>query len=84
VRAPRAGARRPSCPKLDRRPDEQDALRFAASWARGRLSKFEPCLPEHLASAYLAEPLTDPVEAGRALDEGMAERNAGESATSRE
>jgi ATP-dependent Lhr-like helicase len=64
--------------RAENRPDEQDALRFAASCARGRLSKFEPCLPERLASAYLAELLTDPVEARRALDEKIAERNGGE------
>lgn len=64
--------------RAEGRPDEQDALRFAASCARGRLSKFEPCLPEHLANAYLAELLTDPVEARRALDSTMAEWNNSE------
>ncbi len=41
------------------RPDDQDALRFAEQCARGRLSKFQPCLPEVLESRYLADTLTD-------------------------
>jgi ATP-dependent helicase Lhr and Lhr-like helicase len=55
--------------RAEGRPHAGDAMRFAASSARGRLSKFEPCLPEHLASAYLAELLTDPDEARRILAE---------------
>lgn len=45
--------------KNEGRPNEEDAVRFAASCARGRLSKFEPCLPEELLAKYLAEALTD-------------------------
>jgi hypothetical protein len=56
--------------RADSRPDAGDAMRFAASCARGRLSK--PCLPERLASAYLAEPLTDPDQARRVLAEPPA------------
>jgi ATP-dependent Lhr-like helicase len=41
------------------RPDQEDAQRFAAGCARGRLSKFEPCLPQSLLAAYMAEVLTD-------------------------
>ncbi len=39
------------------RPNHADALRFAESCARGRLSKFQQCLPPHLESAYLAQVL---------------------------
>lgn len=41
------------------RPNGEDALRFAASCARGTLSKFEPCLPDRLLNQYLAERLTE-------------------------
>jgi ATP-dependent Lhr-like helicase len=41
------------------RPDHEDALRFAKGCARGRLSKFQPCLPERLEAELLAEALTD-------------------------
>ncbi|MEP6651898.1 MAG: DEAD/DEAH box helicase [Myxococcales bacterium] len=41
------------------RPNADDALQFAASCARGTLSKFEPCLPDRLLNAYLAERLTE-------------------------
>jgi len=40
------------------RPNGDDALQFAASCARGTLSKFEPCLPDRLLNEYLAERLT--------------------------
>jgi ATP-dependent helicase Lhr and Lhr-like helicase len=53
------------------RPDRDDALRFAASCARGRLSKFEPCVPEHLMSEHWAAVLTDPDEARRCLAEAV-------------
>ncbi len=43
------------------RPNHEDALQFAASCARGTLSKFEPCLPDRLLNAYLAERLTEVV-----------------------
>lgn len=45
------------------RPNEQDALRFAVSCARARLSKFQPCLSERLEALYLADLLTDPAAA---------------------
>jgi ATP-dependent Lhr-like helicase len=41
------------------RPNEADAIQFAASCARGSLSKFEPCLPDRLLNQYLAERLTE-------------------------
>lgn len=45
------------------RPDDADARRLAESCARGRLSKFQKCLPPRLEAAFLAEALTDPVAA---------------------
>ena len=44
--------------RVARRPNGDDALQFAASCARGTLSKFEPCLPDRLLNEYLAERLT--------------------------
>ncbi len=41
------------------RPNAADALKFAASCARGQLSKFEPCLPDELLAVFLAEMLTE-------------------------
>ena len=41
------------------RPDHADALRLAESCGRGRLSKFQPCLPPRLEAEYLASMLTD-------------------------
>jgi ATP-dependent Lhr-like helicase len=49
------------------RPNDADALRLAENCARGRLSKFQKCLPPRLESAFLAEVLTDPVTARAAL-----------------
>lgn len=43
--------------RMASRPNQEDALRFAASCARGTLSKFEPCLPDRLLTAFLAERL---------------------------
>gem|GEM_PF-1809181 len=40
------------------RPNHGDALKFAASCARGILSKFESCLPDTLLNQYQAERLT--------------------------
>ena len=48
------------------RPSDDDALRFAEQCARGRMSKFQPCLPEALVSRYLADTLTD-VSTARAV-----------------
>lgn len=53
--------------RTERRPNHEDALRFAELCGRGRLSKFQPCLPERLESEYLAEVLTDEAEALAAL-----------------
>lgn len=41
------------------RPSADDAKRFAPSAARGRLSKFEPCLPERALSRLQAEWVVD-------------------------
>lgn len=41
------------------RPDEGDALRLAEGCARGRLSKFQPCLTPRLEARYLASVLTE-------------------------
>jgi ATP-dependent helicase Lhr and Lhr-like helicase len=49
------------------RPSDADAQQFAASCARGRLSKFQPCLPERLLSVFLSEQLTDVTGARLAL-----------------
>jgi ATP-dependent Lhr-like helicase len=51
-----------------RRPDHDDALRFAKGCARGRLSKFQPCLPERLEAELLAEALTDADAAREAIN----------------
>jgi ATP-dependent Lhr-like helicase len=45
--------------RAEGKPDQSDAVRFAESCARGRLSKFEPCLSDRLLSEYLAEELTE-------------------------
>jgi len=49
------------------RPNQDDSFRFAESCARGRLSKFEPCLPDRLAAAYMADVLTDAAGAADVL-----------------
>ncbi len=49
------------------RPNRADALRFAETCARGRLSKFQPCLPERLEAEFFAQMLTDPDEAREAI-----------------
>jgi ATP-dependent Lhr-like helicase len=53
------------------RPNGADAMRLAENCARGRLSKFQKCLPPRLESAFLAEALTD-VEAARLAITGGA------------
>jgi ATP-dependent Lhr-like helicase len=45
--------------RAEERPNEADALRHAASCARGRLSKFQPCLPDRLQARFLASVLMD-------------------------
>jgi ATP-dependent Lhr-like helicase len=49
--------------RADGRPNRGDALRLAESCGRGRLSKFQPCLPPRLEAEYLASMLTDDVGA---------------------
>jgi ATP-dependent Lhr-like helicase len=49
------------------RPNDEDALSFASACARGRLSKFEPCVPDHLIAGYMAEVLVDVVAAREAI-----------------
>jgi ATP-dependent Lhr-like helicase len=51
----------------EQRPNHDDALRFAESCARGRTSKFQPCLSGRLESEFLAEVLTNEDEARKAL-----------------
>lgn len=51
----------------EQRPNHDDALRFAESCARGRSSKFQPCLSDRLESEFLADVLTDEDEASRVL-----------------
>ncbi len=52
------------------RPTEEDALRYAESCARGRLSKFQPCLSPRLEALYLASRLTDAAGARGVLEAG--------------
>lgn len=58
------------------RPNDADALRLAERCARGRLSKFQRCLPPRLESAFLAEVLTDPGAARAAVADHMQSRSA--------
>jgi len=51
-----------------KRPNEDDAIRFAASCSRGRLSKFQPCLSERLEAIYTADVLTDHAGAAALLE----------------
>jgi ATP-dependent helicase Lhr and Lhr-like helicase len=53
--------------RRDGRPNDADAHRLAENCARGRLSKFQRCLPPRLESAFLAEVLTDPAAARAAI-----------------
>ncbi|MCE9575757.1 MAG: DEAD/DEAH box helicase [Deltaproteobacteria bacterium] len=53
--------------RAEGRPNHADALQFAESCARGRISKFQPCLPERLEAEYLAEVLTNDEEARAAV-----------------
>jgi ATP-dependent Lhr-like helicase len=54
--------------RAEHRPSEADTLRYGQSCARGRLSKFEPCLPEPLQAKYFASALTDASTAKACLD----------------
>jgi ATP-dependent Lhr-like helicase len=53
--------------RQEQRPNHADAVRLAESCARGRISKFQPCLPARLEAEYLAEVLTDERSARAAL-----------------
>ena len=53
------------------RPTQDDAVLFASLCTRGRISKFQPCLPEELESMYLAEVLTSPETARKALSDNI-------------
>jgi ATP-dependent Lhr-like helicase len=55
--------------RAEGRPNDADALRLAENCARGRLSKFQACLPPRLESAFLAEVLTDAAAARAAIAE---------------
>lgn len=55
--------------RRDARPSHEDALRLAEGCARGRLTKFQPCLPPRLESELLAEVLTDDAAARAVLAE---------------
>lgn len=57
------------------RPNDADALRLAENCARGRLSKFQKCLPPRLESAFLAEVLTDPRAARAVLELAPEEKH---------
>jgi ATP-dependent Lhr-like helicase len=54
------------------RPNDADALRLAEHCARGRLSKFQKCLPPRLEAAFLAEVLTDASAARLAIADDAA------------
>ena len=54
------------------RPNDADALRLAENCARGRLSKFQRCLPPRLEAAFLAEVLTDAGAARLAIADDAA------------
>lgn len=49
------------------RPRWDDALRFAPDATKGRLSKFQPCLPDGLARELMVEKLVDLATARRVL-----------------
>ena len=49
------------------RPTNADALRFAEGAKRGRLSKFEPCLPDELLQRFFADTVLDLEGAQRAV-----------------
>jgi hypothetical protein len=52
--------------RAEGRPNAEDAQRFASLCARGALSKFEPCLPDRLLNAHLAQKLTELGNEGQA------------------
>lgn len=54
------------------RPNREDALAFAEQCARGRLSKFQPCLPPGLENELMAERLTDADAARAAVSDAIS------------
>jgi ATP-dependent Lhr-like helicase len=58
--------------RAEGRPNRSDAVRLAEASARGRLSKFQPCLSARLEAEYLADMLTDDAaaRAATAIEEG--------------
>ncbi len=57
------------------RPNHDDALRFAESCGKSRMSKFQPCLPPRLEAEYLAELLTDHAAARAILTRPTSDRS---------
>lgn len=57
----------------EERPDWSDACRHAEGAARGRVSKFEPCLPERLLQELLAEMVVDVEGARKAVETGRGD-----------
>jgi len=53
--------------RAESRPSPGDAIRFAEGAKRGRLSKFEPCLPDEQLQRYFAETIVDREGALRTL-----------------
>ena len=53
----------------EQRPDAGDGIRHGRGAVRGRLSKFEPCVPPRLLDAWIAERTIDLESARRCLDE---------------
>ena len=49
------------------RPAWRDALRFAPDTTRSRISKFQPCLPDHLARDFLVRKIVDLPSARRVI-----------------
>lgn len=50
-----------------KQPTEEDALRFAEGAKRGRLSKFEPCLPDGMLQRFFATTIVAAEGARRAV-----------------
>jgi ATP-dependent Lhr-like helicase len=53
--------------RAEGRPNEADALRFAEGAKRGRLSKFEACLPDGMLQRFFARTVVDLAGARRAV-----------------
>ncbi len=59
------------------RPTEEDACKYALGAKRGRLSKFEPCLPEELLVELTAQALLDAPGAAKAVQATSGRRSTG-------